>query len=75
MSVTERVVTPASTLQSGYQIPSENSLKARKTVVSSVGGLGPLHSLDLEESGHRNSTVTTSSTRVTKHSTVQHSYS
>nr|XP_048298631.1 desmoglein-2 [Myodes glareolus] len=75
VTVTERVVTPASTLQSDYQIPSETSLKARKTVVSSVGGLGPQHSLDLEESGHRNSTVTTSSTRVTKHSTVQHSYS
>lgn len=75
VTVTERVVTPASTLQSGYQIPSETSLKARKTVVSSVGGLGPQHSLDLEESGHRNATVTTSSTRVTKHSTVQHSYS
>ncbi|CAH7094082.1 Dsg2 [Phodopus roborovskii] len=75
VTVTERVLAPASTLQSSYQIPSETSIKARKTVVSSVGGLGPLPSLDLEESGHPNSTVTTSSTRVTKHSTVQHSYS
>ncbi|XP_052597564.1 desmoglein-2 [Peromyscus californicus insignis] len=75
VTVTERVLAPASSLQSSYQIPSETSLKARKTVLSSVGGLGPVPSLDLEESGHPNSTVTTSSTRVTKHSTVQHSYS
>lgn len=75
VTVTERVLTPASTLQSSYQIPSEASIKARKTVLSSVGGMGPLPNLDLEESGPPNSTVTTSSTRVTKHSTVQHSYS
>lgn len=75
VTVTERVLAPASSLQSSYQIPSETSLKARKTVLSSVGGLGPGPSLGLEESGHPNSTVTTSSTRVTKHSTVQHSYS
>lgn len=75
VTVTERILTPASTLQSSYQIPSETSVKARKTVLSSVGGMGPLPSLDLEESGHPNSTITTSSTRVTKHSTVQHSYS
>lgn len=75
VTVTERILTPASTLQSSYQIPSETSVKARKTVLSSVGGTGPLPSLDLEESGHPNSTITTSSTRVTKHSTVQHSYS
>ncbi|XP_051019116.1 desmoglein-2 [Acomys russatus] len=73
--VTERVLTPASTLQSSYQLPSETSLTARKTVLSSVGGPGPLSSLGLEESGRPGSTVTTSSTRVTKHSTVQHSYS
>lgn len=73
--VTERVLTPASTLQSSYQIPSEASLQARKTVFSSGGGSGPLPSIDLEESGRPGSTVTTSSTRVTKHSTVQHSYS
>ncbi|XP_031220912.1 desmoglein-2 [Mastomys coucha] len=74
VTVTE-ILTPASTLQSSYQIPSETSVKARKTMLSSVGGMGPVPSLDLEESGHPNSTITTSSTRVTKHSTVQHSYS
>ncbi|KAL1773744.1 desmoglein-2 [Sigmodon hispidus] len=75
ITVTERVLTPASTLQSSYQIPSETSIKAGKTVLSSIGGQSPLPSLDTEESGRSNSTVTTSSTRVTKHSTVQHSYS
>ncbi|XP_052011710.1 desmoglein-2 [Apodemus sylvaticus] len=75
VTVTERILTPASTLQSSYQIPSETSIKARKTVLSSEGGMGPLPNLDLEESGHPNSTITTSSTRVTKHSTVQHTYS
>ncbi|XP_029402865.1 desmoglein-2 [Mus pahari] len=71
----QRILTPASTLQSSYQIPSGTSIQARKTVLSSVGSMGPLPNLDLEESGHRNSIITTSSTRVTKHSTVQHSYS
>lgn len=75
VTVTERVLAPASTLQSSYHIPSETSIKARKTMISSVRGLSPLPNLDLEESSHPNSTVTTSSTRVTKHSTVQHSYS
>ncbi|XP_021006112.1 desmoglein-2 [Mus caroli] len=75
VTVTERILTPASTLQSSYQIPSETSIKARKTVLSSVGSMGPLPNLDLEESDHPNSTITTSSTRVTKHSTMQHSYS
>ncbi|XP_060233621.1 desmoglein-2 [Meriones unguiculatus] len=75
VTVTERVLAPASTQQSSYQIPSETSIKARKTVFSSVGGPGPLSNIDSEESGHFNSSVTTSSTRITKHSTVQQSYS
>ncbi|XP_017652577.1 desmoglein-2 [Nannospalax galili] len=75
VTVTERVLAPASTLQSGYQMPSEASVKARKTVVSRTGFPDPLPNLDSEESGHPNSAVTTSSTRVTRHSTVQHSYS
>lgn len=75
VTVTERILTPASTLQSSYQIPSETSITARNTVLSSVGSIGPLPNLDLEESDRPNSTITTSSTRVTKHSTMQHSYS
>ncbi|XP_027702730.1 desmoglein-2-like isoform X2 [Vombatus ursinus] len=63
MTVTERVLTPASNLQ------------ASKTVVSGAGTLSPLQNLDLQESVPSNSAVTMSSTRVTKHSTVQHSYS
>lgn len=73
--VTERVLAPASTQQSSYQIPSDTSIKSKKTVFSSMGGPGPLPDVDAEESGHFNSTVTTSSTRVTKHSTIQQSYS
>ncbi|XP_069324603.1 desmoglein-2 [Eulemur rufifrons] len=75
VTVTERVLAPASTLQSSYQIPAEDSMKARKTLVPGAGVPGTLPTFGLEESGHSNSTVTTSSTRVTKHSTVQHSYS
>uniref|UniRef100_A0A8D2CXY2 Desmoglein 2 n=1 Tax=Sciurus vulgaris TaxID=55149 RepID=A0A8D2CXY2_SCIVU len=75
VTVTERVLTPASTLQSSYQIPIETSVKARNIVVSGAGVSGPLPDFGLEETGHSNSTITTSSTRVTKHSTVQHSYS
>uniref|UniRef100_A0A5F4VSD7 Desmoglein 2 n=1 Tax=Callithrix jacchus TaxID=9483 RepID=A0A5F4VSD7_CALJA len=75
VTVTERVLAPASTLQSSYLIPTENSVKARNTMVSGAGVPGPLPDFGLEESGHSNSTITTSSTRVTKHSTVQHSYS
>jgi hypothetical protein len=74
--VTERVLTPASTLQSSHQIPTETSRKTGKTVISGTGVPGgPLPTFSLEESGPSNSTITTSSTRVTKHSTVQHSYS
>nr|XP_020848218.1 desmoglein-2 isoform X2 [Phascolarctos cinereus] len=63
MTVTERVLTPASNLQ------------ASKTIVSGAGTLTPLQNLDLQESVASNSAMTMSSTRVTKHSTVQHSYS
>nr|XP_012302712.1 desmoglein-2 [Aotus nancymaae] len=75
VTMTERVLAPASTLQSSYLIPTENSVKARNTMVSGAAVPGPLPDFGLEESGHSNSTITTSSTRVTKHSTVQHSYS
>nr|KAF6471148.1 desmoglein 2 [Molossus molossus] len=75
MTVTERVLTPASTLQSSYPVPAETSMTGRKTVVSGAGAPGPLPNFGLEESGHSSSMVTTSSTRVSKHSTVQHSYS
>lgn len=68
VTVTERVLTPASTLQSSHPAPAETSLMARKTVVSGAGAPGPLPSFGLEESGHSSSTVTASSTRVTKHS-------
>ncbi|XP_054439472.1 desmoglein-2 [Pteronotus mesoamericanus] len=75
VTVTERVLTPASTLQSSYPAAAETSVEARKTVVSGAGVPGPLSNLGFRESGHSSSTVTTSSTRVSKHSTVQHSYS
>ncbi|VTJ62034.1 Hypothetical predicted protein [Marmota monax] len=75
VTVTERVLTPASTLQSSHQIPIETSVKARNMMVSGAGVSDPLSNFGLEETGHSNSTITTSSTRVTKHSTVQHSYS
>lgn len=74
VTVTERVLTPASTLQSGYPAPSGRSVTARKTVVSGAGGPGPLPDFGSEEPGHSSSTVTASSTRVTKRSTVQHAY-
>ncbi|KAM4841423.1 desmoglein-2 [Thomomys bottae] len=73
--VAERVVTPAATLQSHFQMPSEASIKVRNTVVSGTGVPGTLPTPGFAESGHSNSTMTTASTRVTKHSTVQHSYS
>lgn len=75
VTVTERVLAPASTLQSSYQIPAETSMASRKTMVSGTGVSGPLPNFGLEESGLSSSTITTSSTRVSKHSTVQHSYS
>uniref|UniRef100_A0A8C0SF49 Desmoglein 3 n=1 Tax=Canis lupus familiaris TaxID=9615 RepID=A0A8C0SF49_CANLF len=79
MTVTERVQTPASS----YWIPAQTSVMARKTEVSGAGVRGPLPNCSLEESGHSNSmltghsnsTLTASSTRVSKHSIVQHSYS
>ncbi|KAF5919155.1 hypothetical protein HPG69_003793, partial [Diceros bicornis minor] len=75
VAVTERVLMPASTLQSSYQIPAETSVTARKTVVSRAGVPGPPPNSSLEESGRSHSTVTTSSTRVSQHSTVRHSHS
>lgn len=75
VTVTERVLTPASTLQSSYQIPAETSMTARKTMVSGAGVPGPRPKFGLEEAGHSSSTITTSSTRVSKHSTVQRSFS
>lgn len=75
VTVTERVLTPASTLQSSYQIPAETSVTAKKTVVSAAGVPGPLPDSGLEESSHCNYTITTSSTRVSKQSTMQQSFS
>lgn len=75
VTVTERVLTPASTLQSSYQIPAETSMTARKNMVSGAGVPGPRPKFGLEESGHSSSAVTTSSTRVTKLSAVQRSFS
>ena len=75
VTVTERVLTPASTLQSSYQVPAETSVMAKKTVVSSAGVPGLLPDSGLEESSHSNYTITTSSTRVSKHSTIQQSSS
>ncbi|XP_023569153.1 desmoglein-2, partial [Octodon degus] len=71
VTVTERVLAPASTLESRFHIASEASGKA---TVSGAGVPGTLPNSALEGSGHSQSTMTTSSTRVTKHSTVQHSY-
>uniref|UniRef100_I3LIM4 Desmoglein 2 n=2 Tax=Sus scrofa TaxID=9823 RepID=I3LIM4_PIG len=75
MTVTERVLSPASTLQSSYQIPTETSVTTKKTVVSGTRVPGPLPNLGFEEPGHSNHTITASSTKVTKHSTIQHAYS
>uniref|UniRef100_G3UAT3 Desmoglein 2 n=1 Tax=Loxodonta africana TaxID=9785 RepID=G3UAT3_LOXAF len=75
VTVTERVLTPASTLQSSNQVPAETSSMARKTMVSGASVTGPVPNFGLEAPAHSNSTITTSSTRVTKQSTVQHSYS
>ncbi|XP_045637828.1 desmoglein-2 [Ursus americanus] len=69
--VTERARTPASS----YQFPAETSVMARKTEVSGAAVRGPLPNFSLEESGRSNSAQTTSSTRISKHSIVQHSYS
>lgn len=71
MTVTERVLTPASTLQSSAPVASETAVTAR-TVVTGAGIPGPRPSFSSEESGHSGCTVTTASTRVSKHSTVQH---
>lgn len=70
VTVTERVRIPASS----YQFPAETSVMARKTEVSGATVHGPLPNFSLEESGCSNSTRTTS-TRVSKHNIVQHSYS
>ncbi|KAM6217529.1 desmoglein-2 [Rhynchocyon petersi] len=75
VTVTERVLTPASTLQSSYQVPADTSVLTRRTTVSGASVPVPVPDFGLEELAHSNSTISTSSTRVTKHSTVQHSYS
>ncbi|XP_006835192.1 PREDICTED: desmoglein-2 [Chrysochloris asiatica] len=68
VTVTERVLTPASTLQSNYQLPAESSTVTRKPMVSGASVTDPVPNLT------SNTTIATSSTRLTKHSTVQHSY-
>ncbi|XP_016042687.1 desmoglein-2 isoform X1 [Erinaceus europaeus] len=73
VTVTERAPFPLA--QSSYQIPAESSVRIRKTMVSGTGVPDTLPSLDLEDSGHSHATVTTSSTRVSKHSTVQRAFS
>ncbi|XP_004470294.1 desmoglein-2 [Dasypus novemcinctus] len=75
VTVTERVLAPASSLQSSYQIPAETSMTARQTVLSGAGVPSPSPDFSLETSGGSSSAVTTSSTRITKHSTVQRSFS
>ncbi|XP_068955958.1 desmoglein-2 isoform X2 [Petaurus breviceps papuanus] len=65
VTVTERVLTPA----------SAHNLQTSKTVVSGAGTLAPLQNADLQESIPSSSAVTRSSTKVTKSSIVQHSYS
>ncbi|XP_064337596.1 desmoglein-2 [Camelus dromedarius] len=75
VTVTERVLMPASALQSSYHIPAETSVTGTKTLVSGAGVPGPLPDLGLEESAHSNRTITTSSTHISRQSTVQHSYS
>lgn len=75
VTVTERVLMPASALQSSYQIPAETSVMSRKTVASAAGVPGSLPDSGLEESSHSNYTITTSSTRVSKQSTIQQSFS
>ncbi|CAK6448036.1 unnamed protein product [Pipistrellus nathusii] len=71
VTVTERVLTPAATLQSSTPMAAETAVTARRTVVSGAAIPGPPPSFSSEESG---CTVTTASTRVSKRSTVQHSY-
>lgn len=73
VTVTERAPLPL--IQSSYQIPAETSVRVRKTTVSGTGVPDTLSSFDLEEAGHSHSTVTTSSTRVSKHSSAQHLFS
>ncbi|KAM9633651.1 desmoglein-2 [Trichechus inunguis] len=75
VTVTERILTPASTLQSSYQVPAETSTMVRKTMVSGAGVTGPVPNFGLAASAHSDSAITTSSTRVTRQSTVQHSSS
>ncbi|XP_058532888.1 desmoglein-2 [Ochotona princeps] len=74
VTVTERVLAPAS-LPSSYPVPSAASVMTQRTTGSAARGPGPLPNAGLEESGHSSSTMTTSSTRVTKRSTVRQSYS
>ncbi|KAK1337816.1 hypothetical protein QTO34_002452 [Cnephaeus nilssonii] len=71
VTVTERVLTPASTLQSSAPVAAETAVTARRTVVSGAGIPGPPPSFSSEESS---CTVTTASTRVSQRSTVQHPY-
>nr|KAF6358142.1 desmoglein 2 [Pipistrellus kuhlii] len=71
VTVTERVLTPAATLHASAPMAAETAVTARRTVVSGAAIPGPPPSFSSEESG---CTVTTSSTRVSKRSTVQHSY-
>ncbi|XP_054580019.1 desmoglein-2 [Eptesicus fuscus] len=71
VTVTERVLTPASTLQSSTPVAAETAVTARRTVVSGAGIPGPPPSFSSEESG---CTVTTASTRISQRSTVQHPY-
>ncbi|XP_006899628.1 PREDICTED: desmoglein-2 [Elephantulus edwardii] len=75
VTVTEKVLTPASTLQSNSQVPADTSVLARRTMGSGATVSGPGPDVGFEEPALSNSTVTTSSTRVIKRSTVQHSYS
>ncbi|XP_075388837.1 desmoglein-2 [Tenrec ecaudatus] len=50
VTVTERVLTPASTLHTGYQVPVEASTVTRKVKVSGTGIAGSVPSFGLEES-------------------------
>ncbi|KAM6148372.1 desmoglein-2 [Erethizon dorsatum] len=74
VTVTERVLTPASTLESRYQVASEASGKAGKATVSGAGVPGPRPHSGLEGRSNSDAAITTSSTRVTKHSTAQLTY-
>ncbi|XP_004703134.1 desmoglein-2 [Echinops telfairi] len=50
VTVTERVLTPASTLQASYQAPVEASVVTRKVKVSGTSVTGPVPKFGLEES-------------------------